>query len=233
MKPIETVILISVIAIQAGCGAASRPSESASQSPAATAPAPNASSAASDSTIAVAHRGSGSGEATGATVAAAAGTSQDAASAGGLKWKASKRWIPGPERPMRAATYRVPAAQGDAEDGECAVFFFGPGQGGGVEANMERWIGQFEQPDGRGSAERAVRRSELINGLSVAIVDLSGTYAGGGPMGSGGGKKAGYRLLGAIVMGPEAGVFFKLTGPAATVAAAQSEFQTLLKSLQK
>ena len=46
-------------------------------------------------------------------------------------------------------------------------------------------------------------------------------------------KKTGYRLLGAIVEGPSGEVFFKLTGPAKTVAAAQGEFQTLLKSLKQ
>jgi hypothetical protein len=135
---------------------------------------------------------------------------------------------------MRAATYRVPATSGDKEDGECAVFFFGPGQGGGVEANIERWIGQFEQPDGKPSGERAKRQKEMINGLSVTTIDLSGTYAGGGPMmGGAGQKKAGYRLLGAIVEGPQAAIFFKLTGPAASVEAARGEFGDLLKSLGK
>jgi len=133
---------------------------------------------------------------------------------------------------MRAATYLIPAASGDGEDGECAVFFFGPGQGGGVDANIKRWIGQFEQPDGKPSDQVAKQKTETINGLSVTMVDLTGTYLGGGPMmGQGGGKKTGYRLLGAIVAGPQAPIFFKLTGPAKTVAAAQSEFQAMLKSL--
>lgn len=135
---------------------------------------------------------------------------------------------------MRAATYRVPASSGDTEDGECAVFFFGPGQGGGVEANIERWVGQFEQPDGKPSSERAKRQNETINGLSVAMVALNGTYKGGGPaMGGSGGSKPGYRLLGAIVSGPQAGVFFKLTGPEKTVAAAEKEFRSMLSSIHQ
>jgi hypothetical protein len=70
--------------------------------------------------------------------------------------------------------------------------------------------------------------------LPVTIVDVSGTYKGGGPMmGQSGGPKAGYRLLGAIVEGPDGEVFFKLTGPAKTVTAAQEEFQAMLKSLKK
>jgi hypothetical protein len=52
-------------------------------------------------------------------------------------------------------------------------------------------------------------------------------------MAQSGGPKAGYRLLGAIVEGPDGDIFFKLTGPAKTVAAAQDEFQAMLKSIKK
>jgi hypothetical protein len=133
---------------------------------------------------------------------------------------------------MRAATYLIPAASGDSENGECAVFFFGPGQGGGVEANIKRWIDQFEQPDGKPSEQLAKQGKQTINGLSVTTIDLGGTFKGGGPMMGQGEKKPGYRLLGAIVEGPQGAVFFKLTGPAKTVAAAQQEFQSLLRSFQ-
>ena len=134
---------------------------------------------------------------------------------------------------MRAATYRVPAASGDAEDGECAVFFFGPGQGGGVEANIDRWINQFEQPDGKPSAERATRKSETVGGIPVSSIDLSGTYKGGGPGMGTSAPKTGYRLLGAIATGPQAGIFFKLTGPSKTVAAAEKEFRAMITSLRQ
>jgi hypothetical protein len=138
----------------------------------------------------------------------------------------------GPERAMRAATYLVPAAAGDTEDGECAVFFFGPGQGGGVEANIDRWIGQFEQPDGKPSADRAKRKSETVNGIPVSMIDLTGTYKGGGPAMGTSAPKTGYRLLGAIATGPQAGIFFKLTGPVKTVAAGEKEFHAMIASLR-
>ena len=127
---------------------------------------------------------------------------------------------------MRAATYIVPPAKGDSEGAECAVFV---NLGGGVQANITRWIGQFENTDGAPN-----QKSETIGGLPVTTVDVSGTFKGGGPMmGQSSGPKAGYRLLGAIVEGPEGDVFFKLTGPAKTVAAAHDEFQAMLKSLKK
>jgi len=151
-----------------------------------------------------------------------------AESAGGLTWTAPPAWKNEGQRPMRAATYRIPPAPADKEDGECGVFFFGPGQGGGVEANLKRWIGQFE------SATQPQTRSQTINGLQVTTVDVSGTYTGaGGPMAAAKSAKPGYRLLGGIVEGPQGAVFFKFTGPAKTVAAQQAAFQKMLGSVSK
>ena len=42
-----------------------------------------------------------------------------------------------------------------------------------------------------------------------------------------------HELLGAIVEGPAGSVFFKLTGPAATVNAATAGFERMLASLRK
>ena len=145
----------------------------------------------------------------------------------GLRWTAPAAWKAQAERPMRAATYSIPAAPGDKEDGECAVYYFGPSQGGSVDANLKRWIGQFEQPE-----HEAQTRKRTIAGLNVTTIDLSGAYTGsGGPMATGKTSKAGFRLLGAIVEAPEGLVFFKDTGPAKTVAAHQANFESLLKSL--
>ena len=55
------------------------------------------------------------------------------------------------------------------------VYYFG-GQGGSAEANITRWIGQMQQPDGRASAEVAHRDSRTVNGMKLSIVDVSGTF---------------------------------------------------------
>jgi hypothetical protein len=148
------------------------------------------------------------------------------AHSGGVKWTAPARWEAKPASGMRAATYIIPAAEGDSEGAECAVF---ENLGGGVQANITRWVGQFDNREGEPN-----QKSETINGLPVTTVDVSGAFKGGGPMmGQSGAPKAGYRMLGAIVEGPEGDVFFKLTGPAKTVAAAQDEFQAMIKSIKK
>ena len=151
--------------------------------------------------------------------------------AGGLTWKVPGEWKRLPDRPMRAATYALPAA-GASEAGELAVFYFGPGQGGGVDANVQRWIGQFEQPDGKPSDKVAKISKKKVGANQVTFVDLTGIYtASMGPMAPKS-NKPGYRLLGAIVEGPEGAVFFKVTGPQKAVDAAQKDFDNVIKSVK-
>ncbi len=148
-------------------------------------------------------------------------------SAGGVQWTVPARWSAGAGSAMRVATYAVPAAKG-SEPGECAVFFFGAGQGGTVDANVERWGRQFE------GSPRPEQTATTVAGLRVTRAQVSGTYlAPGGPMMQSTGKRPGYRLLGAIAEGPEGNVFFKLTGPATTVAAAKPDFEALVASLRR
>ncbi|MGH7742177.1 MAG: hypothetical protein ACRENS_09155, partial [Candidatus Eiseniibacteriota bacterium] len=130
----------------------------------------------------------------------------------GLAWTLPKRWKQGAERPMRFATFEIPATAGDKDNAECAVFYFGPSQGGTVDANISRWIDQFEAID---SPQRSVRS---VAGMNVSVVKVNGTFlAPMGPKMESQGKKTGYSLLGAIAEGPHGMVFFKLTGPKKTV----------------
>jgi hypothetical protein len=165
------------------------------------------------------------------------GTSEGVAlgsdSVAGLSWTVHNRWKKGEDQPMRVATYVVPASEGDLEDAECAVYYFGPDQGGGVEANIQRWIGQFEQPDG-GASENAAKVSTWnTNGVEITSMDLEGTYTGGGPAMGMQEPQADYRMLAAIADGPEGLVFFKLVGPKRTVVEAAPEFQFVVASVEK
>jgi hypothetical protein len=150
-----------------------------------------------------------------------------AAAAGGIAWTVPARWTAGPGSAMRVATYAVPAAKGSGP-GECAVFFFGPGQGGGIDDNVARWGKQFE------GAPAPERTTATVAGLRVTRVAVAGTYlAPGGPAMQSTGKRPGYRLAGAIVEAPQGNVFFKLTGPAATVGAAQADLDALVASVRR
>ena len=149
-------------------------------------------------------------------------------SAGGVSWTAPKTWKTDAPRPMREATYLVAPVKGDTDSGECGVFYFGEGQGGGVDANIDRWVSQFE------GAKAPVRKKEKLGGFDVTTIEVDGTYGSsmGGPMGPKT-PKPGFKLLGAIVEGPKGNVFFKLTGPAKTVEAARADFMKMLKSAKK
>ncbi len=158
----------------------------------------------------------------------AAGPAASAAPALALTWEDPASWkrVPGASS-VRKATYRLPRVAGDKEDPELAVFYFGPGQGGGVEANIERWVKQF--PDVKPGA---VRREDMdANGLRVHTVEIErGTFSSGMPGGPQG--KAGYGLLGGIVDAPSGAYFFKVTGPAESVKAARADFRKLLMSVK-
>jgi hypothetical protein len=147
-------------------------------------------------------------------------------SSAGIQWTVPAGWTEQPARAMRVATYVVPGKGTDA--GECGVFYFGKGQGGTAQENIARWGSQFE---GSPSPKTTV---ETVAGMKVHRVETSGTYlAPGGPAMQSQGKKPGYRLIGAIVEAPEGLVFFKCTGPAATIAANEKAFDGLVKSIRK
>ena len=134
-----------------------------------------------------------------------------------LTWKAPPEWPAGPNpSSMRIATHKVPRAPKDAEDAELSI----SRAGGDVEANVQRWVEQFEGTGKETHSEKHVR------GLAITVVEVEGTYQGG--MGAASAPRQGWALLGAIVPTPEQPYFFKLTGPAATVHAARAKFDALL-----
>jgi len=154
-----------------------------------------------------------------------------AESIAGLKWTPPVGWHSSGATSMRAATYPVTPAPGDREGAECVVYFFGAGQGGGVQANIERWQGQFKSPGGKAAAAQVKQVS--VHGLPVTTIDVSGQYSGmGGPTSTVPVVVNDYRLLGAIIEGPGGNVFIKFTGPAKTMAANKPKFQQLLDSFE-
>lgn len=136
---------------------------------------------------------------------------------------------------MRKAQYRLAPVAGDTADGEVNVFYFGPADGGGVEANLQRWIGQMTLPDGGDPASVARRSTFTADSMPGHVVSLDGGYKadGGRPMGGGGEILPGYRLVGVVLEGPQGSLFFKLTGPAATVRAMEDDLLAMVKGARK
>ena len=152
------------------------------------------------------------------------------ASAGGLAWTDPAGLVRRqPKSSMRAAEYGV---EGD-EQAELTVFYFGEGQGGAVEPNIARWIGQFTQADGSDTAKLAKRSEIKVQGMSVSLVEATGNFGGGmGMPGAAPTAMSDAMLLGAIANGPKGAVFFKLTGPRAVVTRARPAFDALIQSLR-
>lgn len=125
---------------------------------------------------------------------------------------------------MRQATYQADGADGPVE---IAVFYFGAGQGGDVEANIARWVGQFQDvPEGG-----VQRREEELNGLRRTHVEVArGTFASsmpGGPPSA----QSDWGMSASIVETANGPYFFKMTGPAGSVAAQKETFARLLASV--
>lgn len=137
-----------------------------------------------------------------------------------------------PTSQMRKAEFRWPGKDGN-EDAELAVFFF-PGTGGSVQANLDRWYGQFKQADGSATADRASTQKVDANGLTVTVTHVTGTYLKsqasmmGGPVE----EKPNYAMLAAIVETANGPWFFKATGPEATINHWRPSFDAFVKSLR-
>ncbi len=112
--------------------------------------------------------------------------------AAGLRFQVPGDWarVPAPSD-MRAAQFRVPHTEGDGEDGELVLFFFGKEQGGSADQNVDRWTGQFTQPDGKSSKDARVVMIRTVNGLKETSVEVAGSYQPAQMGGAGGEAKAG------------------------------------------
>ena len=144
----------------------------------------------------------------------------------GISWTVPAGWTSSPPSGMRIAQYEAGGAA-------CNVFAFGPGQGGAVQDNIERWRSQFAGPDG---APPAAKVAPLAGALvKTTLVEIAGEYQGAMAMGAGRDAPPAQKdalLLGAIVEGPRGSVFFKLVGPRAAVEAQRAAFKALVASVR-
>lgn len=151
-----------------------------------------------------------------------------------LRFEMPKGWVPkAPSSSMRVAEFVLPKADGDAEDATLTVYSF-PGGGGTIEANLERWIGQMSQPDGKPSKDLA-KTTTLTStaGVKMTLVDVPGTYiAEVSPGSTERFNKPGFRLRAAVVETTAGPYYVKLTGPAKTVEKWDASYTSFLKSMK-
>ncbi len=214
----QTLTLLMLLPLLVACGDRNAPAPEATT---AATPAPEAtepSQPAGDSSAPV-----GPISSHGGTVA----DSQPAGgeSSGSIEFDMPKSWqSQTPSSGMRLSQASIPGPGGP---GDFAVFFFGPGGGGGVDANIERWINQME------ATEQPKPETFEAGGMKVTWVDVKGTLKPG-QMGMSNTTEAvsNARLYGAVVEGPGGPWFFKATGPDATLGPQRDAFVKMLKSVR-
>jgi hypothetical protein len=125
--------------------------------------------------------------------------------------------------------FEVSAAEGDEQAGRVTVM----GAGGSLKANVDRWVGQFSQPDGGGTRDRGKFEDKEIGGAKVHLVDLTGTFKDQrGPFAPATMREE-YRMLAAIIQTENFGQYFvKFYGPKKTVAANEEAFEKMIESLK-
>ena len=150
---------------------------------------------------------------------------------GAVNFQAPQGWVQEvPSSSMRRAQYRLAKVDGNSEDAEVLVFHF-PGQGGSLEANARRWIGQMSNPDGSPVTSSVLKSDKTVSGKPITLIDVSGTYQSS--MGfSQGPAKPNYRLLGAMIETRDGPWFFKLTGPTKTVEKWLESWEDFIHSIE-
>ena len=131
----------------------------------------------------------------------------------------SWEWVT-PTSPMRKAQLSVPGHAG-SPPAEVTFFHFGAGQGGSVQANVDRWFKQFS--DGYTDV-----KSEQAGGTTITFVKAEGTFASGMPGGPTTPMKN-YAMRGAILESSSGDVYVKMTGPKEVVKGAAPALEKMVR----
>ena len=126
--------------------------------------------------------------------------------------------------------FAVTASKEDELEGRVTVM----AAGGTADANLERWYGQFTQPDGSATKDKVKITKKQIAGKEITIVDLSGTYMDRPAPMAPGVERENYRMLAAII--PAKGsnnIYVKFYGPKQTVADNAEAFTKMIDSLRQ
>jgi len=143
----------------------------------------------------------------------------------GLRAPKPTSWVwTKPSMQFRTLQYSVPGEGDSTKQAELIVSVFVDGDGGPLDANIERWRNQFRVGDRPPEAKRSTKK---IGPLDVELVELAGDYmAMGSPA-----PKRGFLQLAAIVQAEGRNVFFRLVGPTETVEANRANFEGLVDGI--
>ena len=126
--------------------------------------------------------------------------------------------------------FSAPAATGNKQPGRVTIMR----SGGTIEANIQRWKNQFSLPRGVDPQEAIKTEQKTVAGLTVHVVDITGTYRDT-PRGPFGPKmdRPDYRMLATIIQTRDAGNYFlKFYGPRSTIERYAKPFQQMIDSIK-
>jgi hypothetical protein len=131
---------------------------------------------------------------------------------------------------MRTAQFQMPAPSGG--DAEVVVYHFGETGAGSVQANIDRWLGQFKQPDDKPSKDVAKIEKAQYAGQEASLVSVAGRYVAAAMPGGPPVDKPDQALVAAIVPSPKGPYYFRLVGSKSVVDTEEPKFREALSSLK-
>lgn len=133
-------------------------------------------------------------------------------------------WVAG-DTGMRKAQFAVTDDK-IAGKAEVVFYHFGAGQGGSAQANVDRWLGQFQEARDKINEKVEARK---VGARQITFVQAEGTYLSGMP----GGPKTpipNAKLHGAILEHADGNVFVRMTGPKALVEKTSPAFVQMIEA---
>lgn len=147
----------------------------------------------------------------------------------GIAYQVPDGWLAEtPSSSMRKAQYSLPSGNPDSK-GEVTLFHFGAGGGGGVDANLRRWAGQFQQPDGSDPMKVSTTDQMQVGDFRVSTIEVNGRYVSAMP-GAPAYNEENWRLIGAVIEGPGGPWFFKGVGPEEVMSSHRDGFLGMIQS---
>ena len=146
----------------------------------------------------------------------------------GVTFRPDKDWTNVGASGMRQAEFVYGPIGDEADSATMTVYYFGPTQGGGIEDNLNRWIGQMSPVE-----DEPARTQFDVNGMTAHMVEVEGTYNSsmGGPMSGAAQPHEDYRMAAVVLETSEGNVFFKLTGPDRTAKEMIADFKGMIASV--
>ncbi|MBQ15545.1 MAG: hypothetical protein CMJ65_00330 [Planctomycetaceae bacterium] len=135
----------------------------------------------------------------------------------GIRFDVPTGWSEQAESEFYEAKYVIPS-----EHGEMTLTL--TTMGGGIEANLNRWVGQFRLAPG----EKPRRETLSVDGLKSEWIDVRGTFRS--RVGNSPGPHSDWRLLGAAIPTKPRPFLLKLIGPRSAVAEFGEEFRKFVRS---